>query len=270
LPQARKISGVGSFAAVAVLVACFFVAGPLPQIYVTPNDFTSHPAFQGSYAPLTWDSSDPQQMWKHSGPAIKKDELSQFYFWLSGQPDIHTILEYPYDICCFNDRQYYYQHFHGKRVMVGYCTDPRFVSWGCDISREDLREGLMPVGCSLDGLAANIADASKIHFRNALDILDAVGLLRSPVDVVILQKVRLIMLMSPARDGQCRLVCSSIVALKGYFARLCGAPIYEDGELVCYRVPKRNPQQRGKTSSLPGDRDWPPLSRTCARALFKR
>ena len=216
LRQTNKIGDIGSFCIVAVLLALFFIAGPLPQIYVSPNDFTSHPAFQGSYAPLTWESSEPQQMWRHSGPAVRKDELSKFYFELSRQPDIQTILEYPYDICCFNDRQYYYQHFHGKRVMVGY-ADPRFISWGYDnISQDDLRQGLMPVGCSLDLLAAGIA-ADKAHFRNALNILDAEGLLRSPADVVVLQKWRPVMLMSALRDGQCWRVCRSIGELKRYF-----------------------------------------------------
>jgi hypothetical protein len=217
-----------------LLAGCLFLAGPLPVLQRAPNDFTGHSAFQGSYDPPRWDRSDA----RHVYPAVSRraDQIPPFYLWLRDRADVAAIVEYPFDVCNNNNLFYFYQHFHGKRVFAGYCSDPTRV--GVTLFQGDTADDKSAkTRLSADAILSRVAADRRIAFHNMVDLANRDALLASSAAIVVLHKVVQTVGFNP--DGTVSAIAmhfTSVDGFSGEFRESFGPPAYEDGELVCYRI----------------------------------
>lgn len=217
-----------------LLAGCLFFTGPLPELQRSPNNFTGHSAFQGSYDPPRWDRSDA----RHVYPAVSRraDQLPPFYLWLRDRADVAAIVEYPFDVCNNNNLFYFYQHFHGKRVFAGYCSDSSRV--GVTLVQGDTaQEESAKTRLSADAILSRVPADRRIAFRNMVDLANRGSLLASSAGIVVLHKVIQTVGFNP--DGTVNAVAmhfTSVDRFSAEFRESFGPPVYEDGELVCYRI----------------------------------
>jgi hypothetical protein len=242
MPWAQKAGAVGRGGMLVALLTCLGAAGPLPAIYSPPNDFSNHAAFQGAYSPLAWEHSDAPPRREYPGPSLEQSQAPQFYHRLAAMQDVAAIIEYPYDVCNFNDQLYYYQHFHKKRVLVGYYVDPALNDYSNDLSPEQVRDGFDTTGVYLDGIFYYVPDRGRLGFCSIVDLADADAIARSGADVVVLHKSAVVMTTAPhGRIGQCRVFYHYVDAFRERFQRQFGPPLYEDDVLLCFRLRKPKP-----------------------------
>jgi uncharacterized membrane protein len=232
-PRGLPLLGAAGF------FACLYAAGPLPALSVPPNNLTNHAIFQSSYKRPTWESTELHFLY----PAfvMKQDQIPAFYNWLRGQSNVAAIVEYPFDICDFNNLFYYYQHFHQKRVLAGYCGDPKLV--GNTVSAPPSERDRFTVGIlDADEILSAVADPTKLAFRNMVDVADTAALVRSPADFLILHKYIMALKMisnEPAGTqayGSILVHYQSVDRLQVRFKECWGAPVYEDPQIVCFRI----------------------------------
>jgi hypothetical protein len=217
-----------------LLAGCLFLAGPLPALQRAPNNFTGHSAFQGSYDPPRWDRSDA----RHVYPAVSRraDQIPPFYLWLRDQADVAAIVEYPFDVCNNNNLFYFYQHVHGKRVLAGYCSDRSRV--GVTVVQGDTaQDKSAKTRLSADAILSRVPADGRISFRNMVDLANRDSVLASQAAIVVLHKVIQTVGFNP--DGTVNAVAMHFTSVDGFsseFRESFGPPVYEDGELVCYRI----------------------------------
>jgi hypothetical protein len=236
-PWGRNIGRWGAGGVCVVFVTCLGAVGPLWRVYAPPNNFTNHAAFQGAYSPLTWECSDAPPRREYFGPSIEQTQVPEFYRRLSAMKDVATIIEHPFDICNFNDQLYYYQHFHKKRVLVGYCVDPAQNDYTNDLSPDEVKDGFDTTGVYLDGIFYYVPDRSRLHFQNIVDLADANAIASSGADVLVLHKSATVMTTaSQNRTGQCHVFYHFVEAYRRHFEAQFGPPLYEDDALLCFRI----------------------------------
>jgi hypothetical protein len=240
LPAVEKLGRAMPPAIISAGVLGFCAAGPLPAIYVydAPNNFTNHAAFQGAYTPLNWETSDAPPRRQYPGPVIDESEVSPFYRTLCDRTDVQTIIEFPYDVCDFNNLFYYYQHFHRKRVLMGYSSDLRFGEGVYSMGVDDVRNGFAPRSIYPDGMIVAAPNQRKIHFQNIIDIMDSGAVRRSGADVLVLHKFALVLASGPSGASECHIFYRVADLVRDSFRRQFGAPVYEDAAILCYRVRK--------------------------------
>ena len=218
----------------ATLAGCLYLAGPLPQLQHAPNNFTGHSAFQGSYEPVRWERSDA----RHVFPAfsMREDQVSPFYRWLSGRAEVDAIVEYPFDVCNHNDLFYYFQHVHGKRVLAGYCSDPRRI--GQRLMRRDERHpDAFLTMLSADDILSRVPKNGTVAFRNLVDVTDGNALYASGADIVVLHKTVMGMRAeSGAILDAVPVFYTSVDGISAELRQRFGPPVYEDDELVCFSI----------------------------------
>jgi hypothetical protein len=231
-PDARSAACAASGIALA---GGLFLAGPLPGLESAPNDFTGHSAFQGSYEPLRWDRSDA----RHVYPAfsLRSDQIPSFYRWLRDRADIAVIVEYPFDVCNHNDLFYYYQHFHGKRVLAGYCSDPRRIGDRAVRRDEGHLDSVLSM-LSADEILSRVPADGRVAFRNMVDVTSRGALVAGGAGIVVMHKVvmGLRVLAGGAMDAV-PVHYTSVDRLGAAYLQAFGPPVYEDAEIVCFRIP---------------------------------
>lgn len=210
--------------------------GPFRTIYDPPNNFTNHGAFQISYAPIDWDA--PEGSSRLHGEALRASDIPEYYRLLSALPDVQSIVEYPFDAANFNDRFYYYQHFHRKRVLAGYQKNKRLTG-----VRPAKPGQPVAVGLVVDGLLAN-APAGKLHFANMVDVTDPDALLACGASHLVLHRWSYDLWFHPEWIETVPMVYLSVPYLRATYKRLWGAPEYEDGEVVVFRIPRDHQMSR--------------------------
>jgi uncharacterized membrane protein len=233
---------------VAGFMGSLYAAGPLPAQHLLPNNFAHHSAFQASYARHTWEFSEADTVY----PAfpVKINQMPPFYLWLRGQSNIEAIVEYPFDICDYNNVFYYYQHFHKKRVAAGYCLDPTMSGYETAATSDQLEPTFSIGMLSLDQIFSQVTDPSKLAFRNMVDILDAASLSRSRADVIVLHKYIMALTIMPGDSaatptyGRIQVHYHSVELLRGRFIKLFGPPAYEDEQIICFYIKQPNPGNR--------------------------
>jgi len=247
ITRAQQIPGMRRglpVAGAAGFLGCLCAAGPLPALCLSPNNFTNHSAFQYSYKRSTWESSGAVTVF----PAfrVERNQIPPFYNWLGGQTNMAAIVEYPFDICDYNDLFYYYQHFHHKRVLAGYCRDARLLGYGFPPSADPAAP---PFGAGMlcaDNMLARVEVPAKLAFRNMVDVLDAAALSRSGADVLVLHKYIMVLKIMTNGDGAAPVFGTipvfyrSVDLLAGRFKATLGQPVYEDGEIVCFQIKRAN------------------------------
>ena len=217
----------GRKAVPSLFLLLFFVTafwcGPLRQTYSSPNNFTNHSVFQQSYKPIDWDSSFCSQMQSSRHPRrgnFSATEISPFYAQLANHSACQTIVEFPTMVGDAYNPHYYYQHFHKKRVLLGYC--PCFkVSVG--VSR-----GLAYAETWMDEILSRTAPDGRSALRNMVDMSDIPALIRTGASYVILHK-KFEAEPSPAGPAH-----PCIIHLNDSFRLRLGAPVYEDHLIVVY------------------------------------
>jgi uncharacterized membrane protein len=234
---------------VAGFIGCLYAAGPLSALHVLPNNFTNHSAFQGSYKHQMWERSDANTV--YPAFSVKQDQISPFYRWLGGQSNIEAVIEYPFDICDYNDLFYYYQHFHKKRVIAGYCTDPMLLGYRIAPSPDQGKSPFSIGMLSTDAILSRVADPTKLTFHNMVDVSDAAALLRSQADIIVLHKYIMALKIMPngvdatAAYGSIQVYYRSVELLKVRFKEIFGPPAYEDGQIICFYVKQPKPGENG-------------------------
>jgi hypothetical protein len=248
LAQSQKIKRMHrslSIMAVGCFVGCLYVTGPLPAQHVLPNNFTNHSAFQGSYRHMTWEYSKANSV--YPAFSVKADQIPSFYHWLGRQTNSETIIEYPFDICDYNDLFYYYQHFHRKRVIAGYCTDPALNGYGYTVPHDENKSRFSVGALPADMFLNRVADPTKLKFRNMVDVTDPAALLRCHADFIILHKYTVALKIIPggakvaSTYDTIRIYYRSTPSLVPKFKSAFGQPVYEDEQIICFRIEQLGP-----------------------------
>jgi len=213
-----------------VLPICFvvvlFYSGPWLQLYQQPNNFTNHSAFQQSYKGFTWDrsySSEIKLKGYTANTTILQAELSPFYHWLRTNNDADTIVEFPMMIGDNFNPYYYYQHFHKKRVLIGYDrSSPQLFSVDAD--------GNVFGNDYVDKVLNRLADPRAIRFSNMIDMADVEGLRQSGARYIVLHD------LFEAEISQFNSAHPRMVALVKLYAQNFGRPVYRDSHLVAFMI----------------------------------
>lgn len=213
-----------AFAAVAFVLS-LVSAGPLPQCYLAPNNFTNHGAYQQSYQPIDWSRS----FYSDITPAnftlvttVRADEVSPFYGDLAKSPDGRPIVEYPLVIGDQFDPLYYYQHFHRRPVIVGYATDV-FLNTG-------LAAGNIFGNSYADQVLSLIKNPGLLRFHNLISMDDLAAMRARSVEYIILHK------HFEAQLPQVMLPLPDLERLDHKYRSELGAPAYEDAHIVAFRL----------------------------------
>jgi hypothetical protein len=206
-------------------ICSLLFAGPLPQTYIAPNNFTSHGAFQHNYAPIDWSKS----FYSDLTPAdftlvttIRVDEISPFYRRLAETPDQRAIVEYPMLIGDHFNPLYYYQHFHRRPVIVGYTAYVKLL--------QGLAAGNIFGNTYIDQVLSLVEKPAKLKFYNLISMDDLAAMRERNVEYVILHKkfeAQLPLIMSPPPDLErlCREYQTNL-----------GVPVYEDSNIIVFRL----------------------------------
>jgi hypothetical protein len=208
------------------LAGLLFASGPLPGLYDTPNNFTNHAAFQGSYHTMNWNRSDAHEI--YPAFSVSPQDVSPFYFRLKDRSDVRTIVEYPFDVCDYNDLFYYFQHFHQKKVVAGYCSDSAILGYSQSNSSN---VGRLSIDDILEGVPR-----TKLSARNIIDVADPTSLAKGEVDMVVFHKYLMAPDLSREQRGFVKVDYLSIPVLKLRYQSVFGRPIYEDNQIVCFSV----------------------------------
>lgn len=216
-------SAVQASIAVAV-VAALALAGPLPQCYVAPNNFTSHGAYQHRYGNIDWQKSFVSDLTPADFTlvtAVRAEEISPFYIWLQNHPGPRPVVEYPMLIGDHFNPLYFYQHFHRRPVLVGYVTDLA--------PARGLAPGNIYGNTYIDQVLSLVPDPARLHFQNLVAMDDVAALRGRGAEFVILHKqfeAQLPAVMLPLPD---------LARLQDKFRRAFGEPFYEDAHIVVFR-----------------------------------
>ena len=212
----------------SLAVACVVVlalAGPLPQIYATPNNFTNHGAYQQRYGLIDWSHSfysDLVSPEMSLATAVRADDVSAFYKNIGSAPDDRPIVEYPMMIGDHCNPLYYFQYFHRRPVIVGYMTDVNALG--------SLTSGNVYGNNYVDHVLSLVHDPSRLRFRNMISMEDISGMRARHVQYIVLHKhfpSGLSSIAPPLPDLQ---------RLYDEYSRKIGPPAYEDAYIAAFKL----------------------------------
>ena len=213
-----------TLAAVAV-VTVLVSAGPLPQNYIAPNNFTNHGAFQHAYGPIDWSRS----FYSDLTPAnftlvttVRADEIRPFYSELAKSPNGRPVVEYPMLIGDHFNPLYYYQHFHRRPVIVGYASDVAL--------DRGLAAGNVYGNSYIDQVLSLVKPPAQLRFRNLISMDDLKAMQARNVEYIILHK------RFEAHLPQVALPLPDLDRLSHAYRLKLGSPAYEDAYIVAFRL----------------------------------
>lgn len=212
-----------------ILYACFVVlflsSGPWIPVYALPNSFTNHSAYQQSYRSIAWDRfyfSDMVPRRLQPDKTVRREELSPFYLQLPMDMATVSIVEFPMMIGDHVNPYYYFQHFHRKRVMIGY--DSNFPS------AVDSMFGYVHASTYVDQVLSRVAGSRKIKLRNMIDISDVDALRQSGASYLVLH---------PHLEAELSLVAApypSMDRLVGLYEKSFGPSVYRDKNMEVFLI----------------------------------
>ena len=210
-----------------LFVAALFALGPIAPNYYHPNDFTAHSAFLESYAPLDWSRSYRSDM-AADMPVVKGPAaLSPFYHRLAGDGTSDAIIEFPMFVGNHFNLYYYYQHFHGKRVLAGFF--PHF-------ALQHVRsKGWVSGNDYLDYVMSRQHDPENLRMANMVDVTSPDAIRRSGADYIILHR-HLMTEMSPELVREPEPDYAPVAPLIELYEREFGRYAFEDGNIIAFRV----------------------------------
>jgi hypothetical protein len=233
IPFFRKIMPV---ICISLGVLLLYVKGPLPVIYRAPNNFTSHLAFQGSYQYGDWQKSRSN----HYFPSyeISKQDIPAFYKWLVTDTKSQAIIEYPFDFADHSNLLYFYQIYHRKRVLAGYCSNSILIalSGSAEMNRRMKTENLILAYTRPEFFLSDANVKKRTHFRNMIDIADDSEVSRSHADYLVLHKIVQSIYIRGSEMGSFPLFDKSVSFFKEYYTRILGEPKFEDDQIIVFAL----------------------------------
>lgn len=217
-PALQTVLATGYIGAIAF-------AGPLPQTYIAPNNFTSHGAFQHRYGLIDWTHSFRSDLTPADFTVnllIRADEISPFYIELAKSPGSRPILEYPMMVGDHFNPLYYYQHFHRRPVIVGYATDV--------VIGEGLSAGGVYGNTYVDQVLTLVPDKSRLKFRNFISMDDLAAMRARHVEFIIIHK------SYESELSEITLPLPDVDRLRNEYAMRIGRPFYEDAHITVFRL----------------------------------
>jgi len=211
--------------AASAFVLVLVSAGPLPQCYVAPNNFTSHGAFQHAYGLIDWRRSFSSELAPPNFKlvtSIRAGEVAPFYRELAATPNERPIIEYPMMIGDHYNPFYYYQHFHRRPVIVGYATDV-FLNLG-------LAAGNIYGNTYIDQVLSQVQRPGVIRFHNCVSMDDVAAMRARNAEYIILHK------RFEAELPQVTLPLPDLARLDRVYRSELGAPAYEDANIVVFHL----------------------------------
>ena len=121
---------------------------------------------------------------------------------------------------------YYYQHFHKKKIIIGYFTK---------LTVKSKLKNFIYSDTPPDFVLSKISDKNKLKFRNMIDILDGKALKRSGARYVILHK-NLVSEMFPKLSPK-ENVYLPIKYIRKVYTEVFGSPYFEDDKLIVFKIP---------------------------------
>lgn len=224
-PRLRRLSGhLGTLLAVAMLAA-LLLAGPLPRIYAGPNNFTNHSAFQQAYEPLDWARYYTPAMFPQYPYRLTAENISPAYTRIAREPDATAIVEYPMMVGDHFNPHFYFQHFHKKRVIVGYCSDfilPFVKSVGFVYGNH--------LACEI---LSRVREPGQLRFRNMINIMDTEALRASPAKYVLVHKnLETEVERNESQGGPLR----PVMIVAEMLTKSLGRPIFEDEHVILFPI----------------------------------
>jgi hypothetical protein len=144
-------------------------------------------------------------------------------------------------VCNHNNLHYFYQHFHGKRVIAGYNRRMDQLGWIFHPSERPSSQKRMIVSeCALDRILLRAEAPGLLAFQNLIDINDTKALVESGAGIFVLRKYLMAMCVMDGREASIRVYYRSTAAQKTRLTMTFGDPVYEDGEIVCFRISSRS------------------------------
>ena len=209
----------------AAVVGAFILAGPLPQCYLAPNNFTNHGAYQHRYNRIDWQQSFVSDLTPADFTLIttvRADEISPFYQWLANHPSARPVVEYPMMIGDHFNPFYYYQHFHRRSVLVGYTVDVALAN--------GLAAGNIYGNTYIDQVLSLVRDPAQLGFRNLISMDDVAAMRGRRVEFVILHK------RFEAQLSEVAQPLPGLARLWSQYQQTLGKPCYEDSHITVFQL----------------------------------
>lgn len=225
LIEISRIGLILLFLIPSAILINLFTFGPLLITYQSPNNFTNHSAFQDSYKPHIWAYSRSRDL--TPGYLMKKEDISKFYFSLSKQSGVHTIIEYPMLMGDPVNLYYYCQHFHKKNILVGY--SPNLI---IPKRTQDYILGQYPV----DYVMSRLPDLKKVKFKNMVDMDNIDAIKNSKAAYIILHKHLISEMFPYLKIKKVQANNAAVIYYGQTYRKYFGNPIFEDKNIIVFRV----------------------------------
>jgi hypothetical protein len=205
--------------------AALALGGPLPQCYLSPNNFTSHGAYQHRYGNIDWQRSFYSDLTPADftlNTTVRANEVSPFYGQLAKESGTRPVVEYPMMIGDHFNPLYYYQHFHRRPVIVGYASDVSMP--------KGLAAGNIFGNTYIDQVLSLVPDPARLHFCILISMDDLAAMRVRGVEYVILHKrfeADLPAVAQPLPD---------LERLWEKYQQALGKPFFEDDQLAVFRL----------------------------------
>jgi hypothetical protein len=149
---------------------------PLKETYKAPNSFTNHSAFQESSRFQGWKQpylSTFVPEWAN----YREVKMPAFYSALPS--NVQSLIEYPMPLSDHCNYYYFYQHYHGKRIIAGYSYDVPF---------EPHPKDCVDNYYLINHVLREVEDDSQIHFRNMVNIFDPEAVRKTEAEYLIVHR----------------------------------------------------------------------------------
>ncbi|MEI6154576.1 MAG: hypothetical protein WCQ90_10865, partial [Deltaproteobacteria bacterium] len=224
LAEFRKplIRGLSFALAILVFVSWIFT-NPLWYAYAAPNNFTNHSAFIESGQFGGWDK--PYRSWfLPQSVSSEQPRISAFY---SGLPQrTRRLIEYPMMLGDHYNYYYFYQHRHGKQIVIGYADLVDVMPLSRDCVYPDF---------FVNHVIRAVDDRRGIRFRNMVDILDVEAVRRSRADYLICHK-DLLGEFLPGIRRSAKTLTPGLKECIEQSMKHFGPPVFEDETIVVFDV----------------------------------
>ena len=157
---------------------------------------------------------------------MKKEDISKFYFSLSKQSGVHTIIEYPMLMGDNFNLHYYFQHFHRKNILVGF--SPSLIT---PERTQDYIKGRYPV----DYVLSRLPDLKKGKFKNMVD-MDNIEAIKSSTAAYIILHKHFISEMFPYLKSKKAQENEAVLYYSQTYRKYFGNPIFEDKNIIVFKI----------------------------------
>lgn len=167
---ARTPARFPALAIPVLILASLLFTSPLPKLYGSMNNFTSHAAIQESYEDKNWHASPIRAI----APLfqVQVSDIPRYYFDIAKSTEPKGLIEGPMMIGDHYNLLHYYQVFHGKPVRAGYFQQNQIAS----LPTNDNVFGNTPIDYVMSRVPPE--DRNRMHFRNMV-ALDDIAHLRA-------------------------------------------------------------------------------------------